>query len=245
MNSNEFHGKTALVTGASEGIGRATAIEFAKHGANLIIVARNKSRLESLKSELVPLGVDVQQFDMDLSVPGAVQKLFTKIKTLDFAVNNAGTEGKIAEIQDLETEDFDHVFNLNVKSVFECMKYEIQHFRNANKPGAIVNVSSIAGMMGFAKSGLYVSSKHAVIGLTKSAALEQIPHGIRINSICPGATDTPMMRRIIGEPAEKFDVKSPQSKLSEPIDVALPILWLCGGNSKNVVGHSLVVNGNP
>ncbi len=242
MNYPEFKGKTVFISGASEGIGRATAIEFAKNGTNLIVVARNEGRLSSLKEELSQYGVTIQILTADFSKSESVKNVFSKIKDLDFAVNNAGTEGKMAEFQDLEPADFQNVFDINVRSVFECMKYEIQHLRASKKPGAIVNVSSILGFRGITGSSLYVASKHAVIGLTKSAALEQAASNIRINAVCPGATNTPMIRRVLGDTSVDFVGSGTSMKLVEPIDIANAILWLCSNQSKMVIGHSMVVD---
>lgn len=242
MTYPEFKGKTVFISGASEGIGRATATEFAKNGANLIVVARNEARLNSLKEELSPYKVTVQCLSSDFSKSGAVAHAFSKIKNLDYAVNNAGTEGKIAEFQDLETPDYQNVFDINVRSVFECMKYEIQSLLANKKPGAIVNVSSILGFRGITGSSLYVASKHAVIGLTKSAALEQASSNIRINAVCPGATDTPMIRRVLGDSSVDFVGSGTSMKLAHPTDIANAILWLCSDQSKMVIGHSLVVD---
>lgn len=244
MNSaayTDLKGKTALLTGASQGIGKATAQVLAQNGANLILVARSRERLESLKSELSQFKIKIETHGVDLSDFKATETFFKTVKDYDFAINNAGTEGKIAPIEQLSLEDFDQVFDLNVKSLFYSVSQQFSYFKSASKKGVIINVSSTAGLKGFEGSSLYCASKHAVLGLTKAAALEGAHHNIRVNAICPGATDTPMMRRIL-KVISKDTTEDSFSALMKPEQIANAIAWLCSEQSSAVVAHSLIVD---
>lgn len=264
-----FKGKTVLITGASEGIGRATARVFFQEGAHLILVARNKSRLEELKKELLasqaslrgqvnqdhqaPQGNPINSLNsiqqeitlrvVDLSQPAQVKAFFDEGPAFDVAVNNAGTEGTIKEIQDLNLEDYSLVFDLNVQSLFQCLCRQVQHFRAHKKSGSIVNVSSILGFRGIAGSSLYVASKHAVIGFTKAIAIEQVNHNIRVNSVSPGSTDTPMIRRVLGDSNALFVGTEPSERMAKPDEIAEAILWLSSEKAQHIVGHNLVIDG--
>lgn len=240
---NAFVDQTCLITGASEGIGRATALEFARQGAHLILVARNQERLESLKGELKNHGVRVDVFAVDLSKEQEGEAFFRTAPAYDMAVNNAGTEGVMDEVQNLTLSDYHQVFDLNVRAVFQCLKHQVAHFRTHKKKGAIVNISSILGTHGIGGSSLYTASKHAVIGFTKAVAVEQRNHGIRVNCVSPGTTDTAMIHRILGT----TEVQSSHptrlgSRWATPSEVAQAILWLCSDASSYVVGHNLVVD---
>lgn len=244
----EFSDKSVLITGASEGIGRATARVFATRGADLILVARNEQRLDDLKRELVAAhDVKVQIHPLDLRDAPAVDAFFSKLEKqgepFDFAVNNAGFEGRIADLNELNMEDYEAVFDVNVRAVWQCLKHEITHFRGRKKAGAIVNVASILGFMGIAGSSLYVASKHAVIGFTKAAAVEQSKHGIRVNCVSPGATDTPMIRRVLGRDDVDFVGLEPSQRMTAPEEIARSIAWLCSTESQNIIGHNLVIDG--
>ena len=240
---SEFGGKTVLVTGGGTGIGRATAIAFARQGAHLILIGRTRSTLDDSAAEVRKWGgtADVAQFD--LCDEKKTHQFFTNIKHLDVAVNNAGTEGRIAEISQLRMQDFDEAMTGNVRSLFQCLQEEINVFRRTRAHGSIVNVSSVAGMIGIPTSSLYVASKHAVIGLTKSVALEQIRHGIRINTVCPGGVATPMLERIFPGGLDPVGQTYPIGRVAKPEEIADAILWLCSRHSSYVVGHSLVVDG--
>jgi NAD(P)-dependent dehydrogenase (short-subunit alcohol dehydrogenase family) len=239
----EFANQTALITGASEGIGRATAKLFAERGANLILVARNESRLQDLKSELSSYGVNISIFKVDIADTKAVDEFFKQAPPFDYAVNNAGTEGKISEVQELTLDDYSEVFDLNVRGLWLCMQNEVSHFRKNKKPGAIVNLSSILGFMGAAGSSLYGGSKHAVIGFTKSVAVEQINHGVRVNCVSPGAIDTAMIRRVLNKPEDhQFKNLEPLSRVAPAEEVAEAIVWLASSASKHINGHNLVID---
>lgn len=249
--ASEFTNKTVLITGASEGIGRATALLFARHGANLILIARNKSRLLELAEELKKYSVQVAIHAADLSQADLVENLFDEVGAFDFAINNAGTEGIYATLDATSDQlpaeqsilQYDQVFNLNVRSVYQCLRRQIQFFHRTKRSGAIVNLASIVGIRGVPGKSLYSASKHAVIGLTRSAAVEQIPYGIRINSVSPGSTKTPMLYRVMGDRVADFTNMQPNKKLIEPEEIAATILWLCSAGASNVVGENIVVDG--
>ncbi len=239
----EFSNQTALITGASEGIGRATAKLFAERGANLILVARNEIRIQELKSELCSYGVNISVFKVDIADAKAVDEFFKQAPPFDCAVNNAGTEGQINEIQDLTLDDYAEVFDLNVRGLWLCMQNEVSHFRKNKKSGAIVNLSSILGFMGVAGSSLYGGSKHAVIGFTKSVAVEQINHGVRVNCVSPGAIDTAMIRRVLNKPEDhQFKNLEPLSRVAPAEEVAEAIVWLASSKTKHINGHNLVID---
>lgn len=237
-----FNNKTALITGASEGIGKATAIEFAKLGADLILVSRNIEKLNQLKLDLEKFKTKINTYSVDLSNPTEVDRLFSKPINFDIAINNAGTEGNIKEIQNLSLDEFNKVIDLNLRSVWQCIKFEVSHYRKNNKKGSIVNVSSILGIRGISGSSPYVASKFAIIGLTQSIAAEQTKYGIRVNSVSPGATDTPMMQRVLGNSQADFVGLGPQDRLARSEEIAKAIIWLSSEDSEYVIGHNLVID---
>lgn len=241
---SDFEGRTALVTGASEGIGRATALAFAKAGANLVVCARNADRLKTLQDECETLGVHCKTVALDLSQRGTAQKLFQHIDDLDFVINNAGTEGAIKNIEDITAADYDQTFELNVRAVFEITSLSVERMKSSNRDCAIVNVSSIAGLRGFGKSSLYCASKFAVVGLTKSVAEELSGSRLRVNAVCPGPTDTAMFDRVMSAQGDSFKPQSVGGLRVDPSSVADTILFLCSSRSRDVRGQALVVNGS-
>jgi NAD(P)-dependent dehydrogenase (short-subunit alcohol dehydrogenase family) len=244
MSYDEFKNKTVLITGAGSGIGLATAELFASLGAHVVLNGRDVKRLKKAEAACEKLGDGkVTVFAADLTDPKKVTELFKSLKDLDVAVNNAGFEGQIGEIADLSLEDFDAAMGINVRALFQCMQEEIKFFRKKKKPGAIVNVSSIAALIGLPSSSLYVAAKHAVNGLTKAAALEQIQYKIRINAVCPGATETGMLSRIYKGDLKAAAASNPIGRLGEPKEIADAIAWLASGHSSFVVGHCLVADG--
>jgi NAD(P)-dependent dehydrogenase (short-subunit alcohol dehydrogenase family) len=174
-----------------------------------------------------------------------VQKTVEKFQRLDIAFNNAGIEGVWAPIVRQSEEDFDRTININLKGIWLCLKYEIQQMLRQGGDGAIVNMASTTGLVGSAGAGAYCASKHGVIGLTQTAALENAKKGIRINSVCPGFTETPMAERIFRAPGVRKYILSchPIGRLGTPGEVAEAVLWLCSDHASFMTGQSLVLDG--
>jgi NAD(P)-dependent dehydrogenase (short-subunit alcohol dehydrogenase family) len=242
-----FKNKVALVTGASFGIGRATAILFAHKGAKVVLVdwQENSETLEAIKAfggEAVFIKCDVSKLS---EVQKMIQKTISIYGRLDFAFNNAGIEGTSATITECTEENWDKTIGVNLKGIWGCMKYEIpEMLKNGN--GAIVNCASIAGLVGYVGLPAYVASKHGVIGLTKTAALENAKLGIRVNAVCPGAIKTPMIDRLTGnkkEVEEQFAAQEPIGRLGQPDEVANAVIWLCSEAASFVTGHAMAVDG--
>ena len=245
----EFEGKTALVTGGGSGIGRATALAFAREGAQVVIGNRNVQRGEETVAMIRKAGGTASFKRTDVLVAAEIESLVDHaVKTyggLDLAFNNAGVEGTVAPIVQQTEADYDAVMDVNVKGVWLSMKYEIPRMLERGG-GAIVNCSSVAGLIGFPNMAIYMASKHAVIGLTKVAALEYSAQGIRINAVNPAVIETEMVDRIV----EGFSMKKdelipmhPIGRLGRAEEIAEAVLWLCSPKSSFVTGHSLVVDG--
>ena len=246
----EFEGKVALVTGGGSGIGRATAIAFAREGAKVVIGNRNVQRGEETVSMIRDAGGTASFKRTDVLVAAEVKALVDHAVTtygqLDMAFNNAGTEGEVKPTLVDQTEaNFDAVIGINVKGVWLSMKYEIPRMLE-HGGGAIVNCSSVAGVIAFPGIGIYVASKHAVVGLTKTAALEYSSQGIRINAVNPAVIDTEMVDRLAdGMNMKKDDLTTfhPIGRLGRVEEVAEAVLWLCSERASFVTGHSLIIDG--
>ncbi len=245
----EFDGKVALVTGGGSGIGRATAIAFAREGAKVVIGNRNVQRGEETVSMIRDAGGTASFRRTDVVVAADVKALVDHAVTtygrLDIAFNNAGIEGDPRPLAEQTEANFDAVMDINVKGVWLSMKYEIPRMLEQGG-GAIVNCSSVAGVIGFPGIGIYSASKHAVIGLTKVAALEYSAQGIRINAVNPAVIDTEMVDRLAdGMNMKKDDLTTfhPIGRIGRVEEVANAVLWLCSPKSSFVTGHSLIVDG--
>jgi len=242
-----FEDRVALVTGGSFGIGRATAIAFAQLGTRVVVadVVEDTATVDHIRSA----GGEAIFVKCDVSNTAEVQHMVdVAIKSygrLDFAFNNAGIEGEIGATHDCTEENWDRVVSVNLKGVWNCMKYELPHMLKRGE-GAIVNNASMAGLVALAGSPAYVASKHGIIGLTKTAAVEYARHGIRINAVCPGSVKSPMFDRFTGKDKnteKKFADMAPIGRLGEPEQVAEAVIWLCSGSSTFVIGHALAVDG--
>jgi NAD(P)-dependent dehydrogenase (short-subunit alcohol dehydrogenase family) len=246
MNSI-FKDKTALVTGGSFGIGRAVAIAFATKGAKVIIADWIDG--QETVDFIIKAGGEALFIKCDVSNKKDVINLIGKsIETngqLDYAFNNAGIEGIMAPVHECTEENWDKTIGVNLKGIWLCMKYEIAEMLK-RKSGAIVNCASIAGLVGFPGLPAYVASKHGVIGLTKTAALECAKSGIRVNAVCPGAIKTAMIDRITGnkkEAEQQFADMEPIGRLGKPDEVANAVLFLCSDEASFITGHSMAVDG--
>jgi NAD(P)-dependent dehydrogenase (short-subunit alcohol dehydrogenase family) len=242
-----FENKVALITGGSFGIGRATAIAFAREGAKVVVVdwVEDSETVDQIKNE----GGDCIFIKGDMSseedIKNMVDKTISHYGRLDYAFNNAGVEGLTAPVIDCTNENWDKVIGINLKGVWWCMKYQLPHLVQ-NGGGAIVNNASIAGLVGFPGIPAYSASKHGLIGLTKTAALEYAKSGVRINVVCPGVIKTPMIDRFTGKDKtveKQFETAEPIGRLGEPEEVADAVLWLCSERSSFVTGHALAVDG--
>jgi len=245
-----MEGKVALVTGAASGLGLAAAKAFAEAGAAVALADWNEKAVQSASQQLAAAGHKTLAIVCDVSDDKQVEEMVSKTVAafgrLDAAYNNAGVQNELAKAADQTREDFDRVTGINFRGVWSCMKYELQHMSKQGS-GAIVNCSSIGGILGGAQRGTYHGAKHGVIGLTKSAALEYAAQGIRINSICPGLFHTAMSDQMIaGGQKEALDAmleQVPIGRLGRPEEIASAVLWLCSDAASMVVGHTLVVDG--
>lgn len=245
----EFSNKIALVTGAATGIGRATAIALAAEGAHVIIADINDNGSRETLAKIRESGGEGQAVYMDVTDPANVAEVFERVvaehRRLDIAVNNAGIGGGSAPVTDIDPADWQRVFDINVTGVWRCMRHEIPAML-AGGGGAIVNVASVAGLVAFPGFAAYAASKHAVVGLSKSAAVEYARHGIRINAVCPAFTDTPMVDALKSarpDLADKLHLGIPMKRLGKPAEIADGIVYLCSEKASFIVGHTLPLDG--
>jgi NAD(P)-dependent dehydrogenase (short-subunit alcohol dehydrogenase family) len=249
---SDMNGKVALIPGASSGIGRPTAQAFATRGAKVVLAARREDEMVELAREIKSRGGEASVVKTDVAVAKEAERMVTHaIHTfgrLDYAVNNAGTEGELAGIVDLPEELWDRVLDTNLKGNFLCLKYEAQAMLAGGRGGAIVNVGSVNSFLGFAYGSAYVASKHGQIGLTTSASAELAPKGIRVNIVCPGIIDTPMHRRgreLVGD--EFYDNLLAQRihtrRVGRPEEIAQSIIFLCSDEARYITGSTLTPDG--
>jgi NAD(P)-dependent dehydrogenase (short-subunit alcohol dehydrogenase family) len=244
-----FENKVALVTGAGSGIGLATAKAFAEAGASVVLADHHEDSVRAAAEGLAAAGHKALAIRCDVAderqVAAMVEQTVSKFGRLDAAFNNAGVQSPIAETADASVEEFDRVNAINLRGVFSCMKYELLQMREQGS-GAIVNCSSIGGLVGIAGRAMYHASKHGVLGLTKSAALEYASRGIRINAVCPGTIETPMVAAMLASEADAMkDIMKDQpiGRLGRPEEIAAAVLWLCSPGASFVIGHALAVDG--
>src|SRR5437773_3182286 len=245
-----FENKVALVTGAGSGLGLATVKAFAESGASVVLADWNEKAVRSAAGELAGQGHKALAIRCDVAddaqVEAMVDQTVVTFGRLDAAYNNAGVQNILAETADATREDFDRVTAINLRGVWSCMKFELRQMRKQGS-GAIVNCSSIGGLVGGAGRGTYHAAKHGVIGLTKSAAREYAAKGIRINAVCPGLIWTPMTEKMIAagqkEALEEMLKLVPIGRYGRPEEIADAVLWLCSDRSSFVVGQSISVDG--
>lgn len=246
----DFAGKTALIIGATTGIGRATALAFGEAGANLCIAGLGAADGESLRDEIVSRhGVAVEFAEANVRSEGEIRSLheraIARFGRIDIAFNNAGIPGKTAPVQELSEADFYDLIDVNLKGVFLGLKYQVPHMIEKGG-GAIVNTSSLFGVMGFATTAVYCASKWAVIGLTNSVALEVARKNIRVNAIAPGSVMTPLLRGMFGsEQAAKDTVLPmiPMGRISDPAEIAQLVLFLASDAASFITGQAVVIDG--
>ncbi|MGZ3774090.1 MAG: SDR family oxidoreductase [Pseudobdellovibrionaceae bacterium] len=245
----DFTGKVALVTGGASGIGRATALAFGESNAWVGVADINEDRGLQTVFLIQQAGGEALFFKCDFSDPSSVQRMFKQIiqhmGKIDCAFNNAGIEGEQANTAKYSEDVWQKVIDVNLRGVWLCMKNEISSMLKSGG-GTIVNCASVAGLVGFQNSSAYVASKHGVLGLTKTAALEFAKNNIRVNSVCPGVIETAMITRIMQEDSaalRKMVESEPIGRLGQPEEIAQAVLWLCSEQSSFVTGHSMVVDG--
>jgi NAD(P)-dependent dehydrogenase (short-subunit alcohol dehydrogenase family) len=249
MMTMELQGKVGIVTGGTSGIGRDTAVLFAKAGAKVVVAGRRETEGKETIDLIRAVGGDALFVKTDVSraaeVQALVQKTVEKFGRLDVAFNNAGIEGNWIPIAEQSEEDWDRVIDINLKGVWLCLKYEIQQMLKQGSGGAIVNMSSVAGQMGSAGAATYCASKHGVIGLTRSAALENARNSIRVNAVCPAVIETPMGDRLFGAPEmNKFALGlHPLGRFGTPIEVAEAVVWMLSERASFMTGQSIVLDG--
>jgi len=244
-----FNNKVAIVTGGSFGIGRAAAIAFASLGARVVVADSIQDEEQTTLKQIKEAGGQAIFKKCDVSksaeVKAMVDKTVATYGRLDFAFNNAGIEGALATTQECTEDNWDKTIGVNLKGIWLCMKYEIPYMLQQGK-GAIVNCASVAGLIGFPGLPAYVVSKHGVVGLTKTAALENAKQGIRINAVCPGVIHTAMIDRITGmnkEVEKQYVTMEPVGRMGKPEEVAEAVIWLCSDAASFVTGHSMPVDG--
>jgi NAD(P)-dependent dehydrogenase (short-subunit alcohol dehydrogenase family) len=246
-----FAGKVAFVTGAASGIGRAAALAFAREGASVVVADVSEQGNQETARMIEGQGGRALAVRCDVTrahdVKAALDKTVETFGRLDFAFNNAGVEPKTpAPTADYEEEEWNRIIDINLRGVFLCMRHEIPLILKHGGGGAIVNTSSGAGIIGIRGSPAYTASKHGLIGLTRAAVLDYAAQNIRINVVCPGYIDTPMMNRFTGGTPEgraSVIAEEPVGRMGKPEEIAAAVVWLCSDAAAFVIGHAMVIDG--
>jgi NAD(P)-dependent dehydrogenase (short-subunit alcohol dehydrogenase family) len=247
--NGSFAGKVAFVTGAANGIGRAAALAFAHEGASVVAADVSEQGNQDTARMIEEAGGRALAVRCDVSraedVKAALDKAVEAFGRLDCAFNNAGVEQPITATADLTEEEWDRIVSINLRGVFLCMKHEIPLMLRQGG-GAIVNTSSGAGVKGFAGQAAYCAAKYGIVGLSKAAALDYAKSNIRINAVCPGIIETPMMDRFSGGTPEgraRVIAQEPIGRMGKPEEIAAAVIWLCSDAAAFVVGHAMVIDG--
>lgn len=251
MSGQELSDKAAIVTGGGMGMGAATAELFAQHGASVLVADWDEKRGAATVQRITDSGGKASFVRADVSnagdVRGVVDTAVERYGRVDCAVNNAAVAPDNSPVAELNEDEFDKIIRVNLRSVALCLKYEITQLLKQGSAGSIVNIGSVNSYRPQPNSSAYTAAKHGVIGLTKTASLDYAPQGIRVNAVCPGAIDTPMIRAAldrIGETEENFaPILSLFGRFGRPQEVAQASLWLCSDQSSFVTGHSLAADG--
>ena len=246
---DQFKGKTALVTGGSSGIGRATAIMFASRSASVVIASRSEHESAKTIESILATGGKAKFIKTDVTSEPQVEALIASIASefgnLDYAFNNAGAQPVPSATTDQTEEDWDKMLAVNLKGTWLCMKHELRHMLKQGH-GSIVNNASISGLVGIATWPAQCASKHGVVGLTRAVAIEYAKSGIRVNVVCPGAIETPMLHGLTGgnpEFEQAVAAAEPMGRVGTPEEVAEAVIWLSSDASSFVTGHALAVDG--
>ncbi len=246
---SEFDGKVAIVTGASAGIGRATALALSAEGARVLLADTDVQRGEEVARDIQHKGGQALFVETDVSDDRSVGEMTARAieayGSVDFAFNNAGIEGAPAPTHECTVENWNRTLSVNLSGVWFCMRHQIPHMLERGR-GSIVNCASIAGLVGFAGIPAYVASKHGIVGLTKTTALEYAEQGIRVNAVCPGVIDTEMVERFTGQQPEAEAAlleSEPIGRMGRPEEIADAVLWLFSDRSSFVTGQALAVDG--
>lgn len=248
-NALDFCGKVALVTGAASGMGLATAQAFAEAGAAVVLADFKEDAVKAAAEKLVAAGHKALALRCDVSddaqVAAMVDRTVAEFGRLDAAFNNAGVMARIAPTADSTREDWDRVIGVNLRGVWSCMKHELRQMERQGS-GAIVNNASVGALTGNPGIASYIASKHGVVGLTRTAALEYVQHGIRVNAVNPGLIDTQIARDVVSGDEQAYAEiarQVPIGRAGRPEEIASVVLWLCSPGASYIVGHALTVDG--
>ena len=244
--ANRFTDRVAFITGAASGIGRAAAIAFAAEGARVAILDRSADALRTVEASVKEAAGKVLAIACDVSSPdqveGAIKQIADRFGRLDIAFNNAGVENKAAPVHEIDLAEWDRIIGINLRGTFLCMKHELAQMVKQGG-GVVVNTSSGAGIRGVAGGAAYAASKHAIIGLTRSAALDYAKQNIRVNAVLPGNIETPMMDRFTGGDIQKAIDLEPVGRLGKPEEIAEAVLWMASDLGGFVTGAATVIDG--
>jgi NAD(P)-dependent dehydrogenase (short-subunit alcohol dehydrogenase family) len=237
-----LQGRTLLVTGGASGIGRATASAFARLGAGVILLDQNEKEGRTIEEELRAQGTKAHFFQCDVTEPGRMEEILREtlmpFPQIDFFFNNAGVLPPSAKIEDTTDSDWQRTLDVNLSGVFRCLRAELRRFKQQGVPGVIINCASIAGLRGFEELTPYVASKHGLIGLGRSAALEAAKSGVRIHTICPGPIDTPMLAQ-----GMRTSFIPPLGRIGTPEEIADAVVWLCSPGASFMTGSEIIIDG--